>query len=80
MYVYTPITRKTIGSDARFDLQSLHEPSNLFIRIHRVGYISPECQPRRGLQHFVAGIGHKVRFRWTVSNAVRSFIIGLNTL
>ena len=49
MYVYTPITRKTTGSDVCFDLQSLHEPPNLFSRIHRVGYISPECQPRRGL-------------------------------
>ena len=49
MYVYTPITHTTIGSDAHFDLQSLDEPPNLFSRIHRVGYISPECQPRRGL-------------------------------
>ena len=60
MYVYTPVTRKTIGSDTRFNLQSLHEPPNLFSRIHRVSYISLECQPRQGLQHFVAGIGHKV--------------------
>ena len=44
MYVYTPVTRKTIGSDTRFNLQSLHEPPNLFSRIHRVSYISPECQ------------------------------------